>query len=177
MRELFAIFLGVVLAGGLIYGAFTLYTDTATQVSAATTIEQVQEMGAKLAARYKTRATAYGTTAGTAIGDRTMVAFSMAASGMAVTGTGATTRLVSEWKTDVAVTGQQTYVTIEIEDVPGEACRAILSSLEAGSGVSSVKAGSGAAKTVPWSDADIYASTACGEGDAAVDMVFHTGHL
>ena len=168
MRELFAIFLGVVLAGGLIYGAFTLYTDTATQVSAATTIEQVQEMGAKLAARYKTRATGYGTTAGTAIADRTMVAFSMAASGMAVTGTGATTRLVSEWKTDV---------TIEIEDVPGEACRAILSSLEAGSGVSSVKAGSGAAKTVPWSDADIYASSACGEGGAGVDMVFHTGHL
>ena len=177
MRELFAIFLGVVLAGGLIYGAFTLYTDTATQVSAATTIEQVQEMGAKLAARYRTRATGYGTAARTAIADRTMVAFAMAASGMAVTGTGATTRLVSEWKTDVAVTGRRTYVTIEIEDIPGEACRAILSSLEAGSGVSSVKAGSGAVKTVPWSDADIYASSACGEGDAAVDMIFHTGHL
>ena len=177
MRELFAIFLGVVLAGGLIYGAFTLYTDTATQVSAATTIEHVQEMGAKLAARYKTRATGYGTTANSTIDDRTMVAFAMAASGMAVTGTGSSTRLVSEWNSDVTVKGQKTYVTVEVEDVPGEACRAILSSLGSGSGITTVKAGSASAKTVPWADSDIYGASACGEGSTAVDMVFHTGHL
>ena len=177
MRELFAIFLGVVLAGGLIYGAFTLYTDTATQVSASTTIEHVQEMGAKLAARYKTRATGYGTSAATVITDQTMSAFAMAASGMAVTGTGASTRLVSEWNSDVTVTGQKTYVTIKIDDIPGDACRAILSSLGSGSGITKVKAGTGSEKTVPWSDADIYASSACGEGSADVDMVFHTGHL
>ena len=192
MRNLMALFFSVLLGGGLVYGAYALYSYVRIQIGAAATIEQVQEMGARLAARYDTRPNGYGT-ANTVIASRTLVGFGLAPAGMAVTGSGATTKLWSEWNGEVTVAGRQTSVRVIVRNLPGGACRAILSNLSGRSGVTSVSVAAtltasgsggtyrrvlGAAEqglTLEWTDTLILQN--CGEGANRRDMAFVTGHL
>ncbi len=192
MRNLMALFFSVLLGSGLVYGAYALYSYVRIQIGAAATVEQVQEMGARLAARYDTRPNGYGAT-NAAIAARTLVGFGLAPSGMAVTGTGATTRLSSEWNGEVTVHGRGTFVWIVVRDMPGGACRAILSGLSSRSGVTSVRVaktigsdGTGGANRrvvgareagvgTEWTDELIL--TACGEGAETRAMAFTTGRL
>ena len=192
MRNLMALFFSVLLGGGLVYGAYALYSYVRIQIASAATVEQVQEMGARLAARYDTRPNGYGT-GNVTIPARTLVGFGLAPSGMAVTGSGSTTKLWSEWNGEIGVYGRQTFVWIVVRNAPGQACRAILSNLSSRSGITSVRVnatiganGNGgtnrrvvgateAGVTSEWNDTLIL--SACGEGSAKRDMAFTTGHL